>query len=462
MFTYDLLIKNGKIVTSGDCYIADIGIKNGKIKDISDEIALDKAKKVFDASGKIVMPGGIDVHTHLDMPFGGTYSSDNFETGTKAAAIGGTTSIIDYAVQPKDKTLNETIDIWNEKAKGKAVIDYGFHLAVTKLNDTTREELPKLLKNGFPSFKVFMVYDGMRLRDGELMEILKIAKDNDGLVCVHAENYDSINYRIEGLLAEGKTQPIYHAVSRPQKCEAEATNRAVKLAEMLDAPIYIVHVSNGEASDIITNSRKQGFKTMGETCPQYLLLSIDNYREEDFNGAKYVMSPPLRESFNQELLWDDLRLGDLQSIATDHCPFFMDQKRMGENDFTKIPNGAPGIEARMALIHHFGVNGGHISMERFVELTSSNPAKIFGMYPQKGTIAVNSDADIVIFDTDKEVTISIDNLHEEVDYTPYEGFKVKGYPIATFSRGELIAENGEYLGDEGRGLLLKRGKPEIQ
>lgn len=462
MFTYDLLIKNGKIVTSGDCYIADIGIKNGKIKDISDEIALDKTKKVFDASGKIVMPGGIDVHTHLDMPFGGTYSSDNFETGTKAAAIGGTTSIIDYAVQPKDKTLNETIDIWNEKAKGKAVIDYGFHLAVTKLNDTTREELPKLLKNGFPSFKVFMVYDGMRLRDGELMEILKIAKDNDGLVCVHAENYDSINYRIEGLLAEGKTEPIYHAVSRPQKCEAEATNRAVKLAEMLDAPIYIVHVSNGEASDIITNSRKQGFKTMGETCPQYLLLSIDNYREEDFNGAKYVMSPPLRESFNQELLWDDLRLGDLQSIATDHCPFFMDQKRMGENDFTKIPNGAPGIEARMALIHHFGVNGGHISMERFVELTSSNPAKIFGMYPQKGTIAVNSDADIVIFDTDKEVTISIDNLHEEVDYTPYEGFKVKGYPIATFSRGELIAENGEYLGDEGRGLLLKRGKPEIQ
>ncbi|CAK7036276.1 MAG: D-hydantoinase [Peptostreptococcus russellii] len=462
MFTYDLLIKNGKIVTSGDCYIADIGIKNGKIKDISDEIALDKAKKVFDASGKVVMPGGIDVHTHLDMPFGGTYSSDNFETGTKAAAIGGTTSIIDYAVQPKDKTLNETIDIWNEKAKGKAVIDYGFHLAVTKLNDTTREELPKLLKNGFPSFKVFMVYDGMRLRDGELMEILKIAKDNDGLVCVHAENYDSINYRIEGLLAEGKTEPIYHAVSRPQKCEAEATNRAVKLAEMLDAPIYIVHVSNGEASDIITNSRKQGFKTMGETCPQYLLLSIDNYREEGFNGAKYVMSPPLRESFNQELLWDDLRLGDLQSIATDHCPFFMDQKRMGENDFTKIPNGAPGIEARMALIHHFGVNGGHISMERFVELTSSNPAKIFGMYPQKGTIAVNSDADIVIFDTDKEVTISIDNLHEEVDYTPYEGFKVKGYPIATFSRGELIAEDGEYVGDEGRGLLLKRGKPEIQ
>ncbi|MEG0250669.1 MAG: dihydropyrimidinase [Peptostreptococcus sp.] len=462
MFTYDVLIKNGSITTSGDYYKADIGIKDGKIKDISDKIDPASAKEVFDASGKILIPGGIDVHTHLDMPFGGTFSSDNFETGTKAAAIGGTTSIIDYAVQPKGKTLNETIDIWNGKAKDKAVIDYGFHLAVTKLNDTTREELPELLKNGFPSFKVFMVYEGMRLEDGELMEILKIAKDNDGLVCVHAENYDSINYRIKNLLDEGKTEPIYHAISRPQKCEAEATNRAVKLAEMLDAPIYIVHVSNGEAADIITASRKHGFKTMGETCPQYLLLSIDNYREEGFNGAKYVMSPPLRDASNHKLLWDDLRLGDLQTVATDHCPFFMEQKRMGENDFTKIPNGAPGIESRMALIHHFGVNGGNISMERFVELTSTNPAKIFGMYPDKGTIAVNSDADIVVFDPDKEVTISVDNLHEEVDYTPYEGFKVKGYPVATFSRGELIAEDGKYIGEEGRGLLLKRGKPEIQ
>ena len=462
MFTYDVLIKNGSITTCGDYYKADIGIKNGKIKDISCDIDPLNAEKVFDASGKILIPGGIDVHTHLDMPFGGTFSSDNFETGTKAAAIGGTTSIIDYAVQPKDKTLNETIDIWNNKAKNKAVIDYGFHLAVTNLNDTTRAELPELLKNGFPSFKVFMVYQGMRLEDGELMEILKIAKDNDGLVCVHAENYDSINYRVKLLLEEGKTEPIYHAVSRPQKCEAEATNRAIKLAEMLDAPIYIVHVSNGEAADIITASRKDGFKTMGETCPQYLLLSIDNYKEEDFNGAKYVMSPPLRDPSNNKLLWDDLRLGNLQSIATDHCPFFMKQKRMGENDFTKIPNGGPGIESRMALIHHFGVNGGNISMERFVELTSTNPAKIFGMYPDKGTIAVNSDADIVVFDPNKKVTISIDNLHEEVDYTPYEGFKVKGYPIATFSRGELIAENGKYIGKDGRGLFIKRGKPEIR
>lgn len=397
----------------------------------------------------------------MDMPFGGTFSSDDFETGTKAAAIGGTTSIIDYAVQPQGKTLNETIDIWNEKANGKAVIDYGFHLAVTKLNDTTREELPKLLKNGFPSFKVFMVYDGMRLTDKELLEILQISKDHDGLVCVHAENYDTINYNVNKLLNDGKTEPIYHAISRPQKCEAEATNRAVKLAEMLDAPIYIVHVSNQEAADVIAKSRKDGFKTMGETCPQYLLLSIENYKEENFGGAKYVMSPPLREAFNNDLLWQSLRLGKLQTVATDHCPFFMEQKRMGIDNFAKIPNGAPGVEARMALIYNYGVNSGKLSLEKFVELTSTNPAKIFGMYPKKGTIAVNSDADLVIFDADKEVKISVDNLHENVDYTPFEGFTVKGYPVATFSRGELIAENGEYVGSDARGQLLKRGKPQL-
>lgn len=453
MSNYDLVIKNGKIITSGDTYFADLAIKNGKIAQIGKDFACDN---IYDANGKYVIPGGIDVHTHLDMPFGGTFSSDDFQTGTKAAAIGGTTSIIDYAVQPKDKSLFETIEIWNEKAKGKAVIDYGFHLAVTKLNDTTRKELPELLKNGFPSFKVFMVYDGMRLSDGELLEILQIAKNNKGLVCVHAENYDSINYKTKELLSEGKTEPIYHAISRPEKCEAEATNRAIKLAEMIDAPIYIVHVSNNEAAKVIKKSRKEGFKSMGETCPQYLLLSIDNYREENFEGAKYVMSPPLRDASNQDKLWNALRLGSLQTIATDHCPFFMEQKKLGKDDFTKIPNGAPGIESRMALIHHFGVNGGHLSLEKFIELTSTNQAKIFGMYPKKGTIAIDSDADLVIFDPEKEITLSVDNLHERVDYTPYEGFKVKGYPVATFSRGELVAENGIYVGSEGRGELLKR------
>lgn len=456
MATYDLVIKNGKIFTTGDSYVADIGIKDGKIVEIADNI---ESANVYDAAGKYLIPGGIDVHTHLDMPFQGTFSSDDFQTGTKAAAIGGTTTIVDYAVQSKDASLHDTIDIWNKRAEGKAVIDYGFHLAVTKLNDLTRKELPELLRSGFSSFKVFMVYDGMRLSDGEILEILQIAKDNNGLVCVHAENYDSINYTIAKLLSEGKTEPIYHAISRPQKCEAEATNRVVKLAEMIDAPVYVVHVSNREAADVIQNSRKERFKSMGETCPQYLLLSIDNYKEENFGGAKYVMSPPLRDKKNNDLLWESLRLGHLQTIATDHCPFFMEQKKMGIDNFTKIPNGAPGVEARMALIHHFGVNNGNISMGKFIELTSSNPAKIFGMYPKKGTIAVNSDADIVVFDPNKEVTISVDNLHERVDYTPYEGFKVKGYPVATFSRGELIAENGEYVGKEGRGQLIRRGTP---
>ena len=458
MSTYDLVIKNGKIVTSGDSYVADIGVKDGKIIEIATSI---DCENVYDAQGKYLIPGGIDVHTHLDMPFGGTYSSDDFLTGTKAAAIGGTTTVVDYAIQPKDKSLKDAISIWSEKAEGKAVIDYGFHLAVTRLDDEARKDLPELLRSGFSSFKVFMVYDGMRLTDKELIEILQIAKDNDGLVCVHAENYDSINYSVAKLLADGKTDPVYHAVSRPQKCEAEATNRAVKLAEMVDAPIYIVHVSNREAADVIAKSRQDGFKSMGETCTQYLLLSIDNYLEPNFNGSKYVMSPPLRESFNNELLWDSLKFGKLQTIATDHCPFFMEQKKMGLNDFSKIPNGAPGVEPRMALIHHYGVNEGHFSMEKFVELTATNPAKIFGMYPQKGTIAVGSDADIVVFDPNKEMTISVDNLHENVDYTPYEGFTVKGYPVATFSRGDLVAKDGEYVGTEARGQLIRRGKPEI-
>jgi len=458
MSTYDLVIKNGKIVTSGDSYVADIGVKDGKIIEIATSI---DCENVYDAQGKYLIPGGIDVHTRLDMPFGGTYSSDDFLTGTKAAAIGGTTTVVDYAIQPKDKSLKDAISIWSEKAEGKAVIDYGFHLAVTRLDDEARKDLPELLRSGFSSFKVFMVYDGMRLTDKELIEILQIAKDNDGLVCVHAENYDSINYSVAKLLADGKTDPVYHAVSRPQKCEAEATNRAVKLAEMVDAPIYIVHVSNREAADVIAKSRQDGFKSMGETCTQYLLLSIDNYLEPNFNGSKYVMSPPLRESFNNELLWDSLKFGKLQTIATDHCPFFMEQKKMGLNDFSKIPNGAPGVEPRMALIHHYGVNEGHFSMEKFVELTATNPAKIFGMYPQKGTIAVGSDADIVVFDPNKEMTISVDNLHENVDYTPYEGFTVKGYPVATFSRGDLVAKDGEYVGTEARGQLIRRGKPEI-
>src|SRR3712207_3658833 len=369
MTTYDLVIKNGKIITSGDSYIADIGVKNGKIIEIATSIDCENA---YDAQGKYLIPGGIDVHTHLDMPFGGTYSSDDFLTGTKAAAIGGTTTVVDYAIQPKDKSLKDAISIWSEKAEGKAVIDYGFHLAVTRLDDEARKDLPELLRSGFSSFKVFMVYDGMRLTDKELIEILQIAKDNDGLVCVHAENYDSINYSVAKLLADGKTDPVYHAVSRPQKCEAEATNRAVKLAEMVDAPIYIVHVSNREAADVIAKSRQDGFKSMGETCTQYLLLSIDNYLEPNFNGSKYVMSPPLRESFNNELLWDSLKFGKLQTIATDHCPFFMEQKKMGLNDFSKIPNGAPGVEPRMALIHHYGVNKGHFSIEKDRKSTRLN------------------------------------------------------------------------------------------
>ena len=453
MSNYDLVIKNGTIVTASDKYKADLAIKDGKIVEIATSL---NAENIYDASGKILIPGGIDVHTHLEMPFGGTFTSDDFQTGTKAAAIGGTTSIVDYATQAKDKSLHETIEIWKEKAKDKAVIDYGFHLMVTNLNEVTKKEIPEMIKEGFPSFKVLMVYDGMRLDDRNLLEILQIAKDNKGLVCVHAENYHTINFLVNKLLKEGKTDPIYHAMSRPQKCEAEATNRAIKLAEMIDTSLYVVHVSNKEASDEIRKSRLAGFHTMGETCPQYLLLNDEYYKENNFDSAKFVMSPPLRNKENNALLWQAIRNDDLQVIATDHCPFFMRQKELGRDNFTKIPNGSPGIEARVSLMHHFGVNEGNISLNKFVAITSTNPAKIFGMYPQKGTIAINSDADIVVFDQEKELTISVDMLHENIDYTIYEGIKIKGYPVATFSRGELIAENGEYVGSEARGKLIKR------
>jgi dihydropyrimidinase len=455
---YDLVIKSGIIVTASDHYKADIGITQGKIVEIGYDL---QGENVYDAQGNYIIPGGIDAHTHLDMPFGGTFSSDDFNTGTKAAAIGGTTTVIDFAVQPQGKTLHDTVKMWREKGDGKANIDFGLHLAVTQMNDTTRKELPEVIAEGYSSFKVFMVYDGMRVTDDVFMEILSIVSDNGGLIGVHAENYDSINYMVKKLLSEGKTQPKYHAQSRPQACEAEATNRAVKLAQIVGAPLYVVHVSNDDSAEEIKKARSQGYPIMGETCPQYLLLSEDNYEEEGFNGAKYVMSPPLRNKKNQPLLWNHLRENTLQTIATDHCPFFMKQKEMGKDNFTKIPNGAPGIELRIPIMYSFGVADNRITLEKFVELTSTNVAKIFGLYPQKGSIIAGADADLVIFDSHKECTVSVDMLHENVDYTPYEGFKLQGYPIATFSRGDLIAENGKYVGKEGRGKFIKRGAPQI-
>lgn len=457
---FDTIIRNGTIVTATDIFKGDIGIKDGKINKIGMELE-EEGEKIIDAKGKYIFPGGIDPHTHLDMPFGGTFSSDNFETGTIAAACGGTTTIVDFAVQPKDKDLKETAEIWRGKSDGKAVIDYGIHMNITHINDEILNEIPFMIKEGYPSFKVFMTYKGMRVDDGTLFKTLKKVSENGGLTCVHAENFHIIECNVEILLKEGKTAPKYHAISRGSLVEGEAVGRAINIAKMAEAPLYIVHNTCKEAVFEIARAREEEYPIMGETCTQYLLLSEDEYYKEGFEGAKCVMSPPLRSKDNFKYLWKAIRNNTLQVVATDHCPFFMKQKELGKDSFDKIPNGAPGIELRMALLYTYGVLKNEININKFVEVTSTNAAKIYGMYPKKGTIAVGSDADLVIFDPNKEIEVTVDILHENVDYTPYEGFKLKGFPEVTLSRGEIIAKNGKFVGEIGRGEFIKRNSPMI-
>lgn len=457
---FDTIIRNGTIVTATDIFKGDIGIKDGKINKIGMELE-EEGEKIIDAKGKYIFPGGIDPHTHLDMPFGGTFSSDNFETGTIAAACGGTTTIVDFAVQPKDKDLKETAEIWRGKSDGKAVIDYGIHMNITHIDDEILNEIPFMIKEGYPSFKVFMTYKGMRVDDGTLFKTLKKVSENGGLTCVHAENFYIIECNVERLLKEGKTAPKYHAISRGSLVEGEAVGRAINIAKMAEAPLYIVHNTCKEAVFEIARAREEEYPIMGETCTQYLLLSEDEYYKKGFEGAKCVMSPPLRSKDNFKYLWKAIRNNTLQVVATDHCPFFMKQKELGKDSFDKIPNGAPGIELRMALLYTYGVLKNEININKFVEVTSTNAAKIYGMYPKKGTIAVGSDADLVIFDPDKEIEVTVDILHENVDYTPYEGFKLKGFPEVTLSRGEIIAKNGKFVGEIGRGEFIKRNSPMI-
>lgn len=458
MSKYDVVIQNGTIITASDIYQADIGVRDGKIVEIADVITTEAAR-VVDAKGKYVIPGGIDAHTHLDMPFGGTFSSDDFQTGTKAAAIGGTTAVIDYSVQPGGGTLADALRIWKEKAE-KSCIDYGFHIAITNCDESAMKEIPVMMEEGVTSFKVYMVYDGMRVDDEAFLKILEESAKCGALVGVHCENYYVIKHLTEEFLAAGKVEPIYHAMSRPAQCEGEAANRAIALAEMAKAPLMIVHNTCEESISKIKAARERGLQIMGETCPQYLLLSEDNYEEPNFGGAKYVMSPPLRNKKNWEYIWKQIKDGTILTVATDHCPFFLEQKNLGKDNFAKIPNGAPGIEARLPLMFTYGPKNG-LTLQKIVEVTATNPAKIYGMYPQKGTIAIGSDADIVIYDPNKKTTMSKTMMHENVDYTSYEGFELDGYPIMTLSRGEVIAENGQYVGDEKRGKYMKRGVGEI-
>jgi len=451
------LIKGGTIVTAVDRYVGDVLVEEEKISLIGRSIDV-AADKVIDAAGKYVLPGGVDVHTHLDMPFGGTTSADDFHSGTVAAAFGGTTSIVDFAIQYKGQTLHHAWETWMKKAEGKAVIDYGFHMIMTDLNDHVEAEMDALVKQGVTSFKLFMAYRGVfMLDDASIFKALLRSGQNGATICMHAENGDVIDVLVQRALAAGHTAPKYHALTRPPRAEAEATHRAISLAEMADVPIYIVHLSAAEALDMVTEARDRGLPAYAETCPQYLFLSFDNYEEPDFGGAKYVMSPPLRERAKQDQLWRGLAFNDLQCVSTDHCPFCLkEQKELGRHDFSKIPNGAPGIETRMSLVYDGGVRTGRISLNRFVELTSTAPAKIFGLFPRKGTIAPGSDADIVIFDPNRTITLSARTLHMNVDYNPYEGRQVTGATDTVLSRGRLVIENGQLAARGGSGSFLKR------
>ncbi|HJQ69275.1 MAG TPA: dihydropyrimidinase [Blastocatellia bacterium] len=452
------LIKNGNVVTAVDDYFADILVEDGKVALIGARLDME-ADRVIDATDHLVIPGGIDPHTHMELPFGGTSSSDDFRTGTIAAAHGGTTTIIDFAVQYHGESLVQAVDNWHKKAEGKTAIDYGFHLITTDLPDERVPEMRQLISEGVMSFKLFMAYPGVFLvDDATIYRAMKTAGAAGGLICMHAENGIVINEIIKHALAEGKTAPRYHALTRPTKAEAEGVHRAIAIAEMADSPVYIVHLSCADALEEVREARDEGLPAYAETCPQYLFLDYSLYEREGFEGAKWVMTPPLREKWNQQKLWQGLAGNDLQVISTDHCPFcFKEQKEMGRDDFTKIPNGGPGVEHRMSLIYNGGVAEGRVSVNRFVELTSTSAAKLFGLFPRKGTIAVGSDADIVVFDPNREETISAATHHMNVDYSAYEGMKVRGVTRTVLSRGRVIIEDGKYTGKPGDGQFLKRG-----
>jgi len=452
------LIKNGRVVTAVDDYRADVLIEGGKVSVIGRTLDIE-ADRVIDAAGKLVIPGGIDPHTHMELPFGGTQSSDDFFTGTRAAAFGGTTTIIDFAVQTKGESMTAGVDAWHKKSEGKTCIDYGFHLITTDFEDGSEKEMWRLIDEGISSFKLFMAYPGVFLADdATIFRAMSAAGKRGGLVCMHAENGIVINEIIKRFLADGRTAPKYHALTRPTIAEAEGVHRAIAIAEMAESPVYIVHLSCTDALNQVRQARDRGIPAFAETCPQYLFHSIDDYGE-GFEGAKYVMTPPLREKHNHAELWKGLKMDDLQVISTDHCPFCMkEQKELGKESFDKIPNGAPGVENRMSLIYNGGVVENRISLNRFVELTSTAAAKMFGLFPKKGTIAVGSDADIVIFDPEKEHTFGVEHEHMQVDYSSYEGWKVKGKVENVLSRGRVVIENGEHTGKAGDGQFLKRSE----
>ena len=452
------LITNGTIVTADGSYTADVLIDGETIAAIGAGMAgMAEVDETIDAAGRYVIPGGIDVHTHMELPFGGTAAKDTFETGTRAAAFGGTTSIVDFAVQSRGKSLREGLDTWHAKAEGNAVVDYGFHMIMSDVNDDTLKEMDALVAEGVPDFKLFTAYPGVFYSDdGAIFRAMQQTGKNGGLIMMHAENGMAIDVIAADTVAAGVTDPIGHGLARYSILEGEATNRVIRLAEAAKVPVYIVHLSAREALKAVRMARDEGLPAFAETCPQYLFLSLEDMRG-GFNGAKFVCSPPLRSEDHQPELWKGLVKDDLQVVSTDHCPFdFHGQKDLGRGDFRKVPNGLPGVEDRMDLLHDGGVVAGKITKERWVSITSTAPAKLFGMYPRKGAVMVGSDADLVIYDPNRHRVISAATHHMDVDYSCYEGRTVQGASDIVMSRGSVVVRNGEFTGRKGHGKFLKR------
>src|SRR5215467_4231344 len=445
-----ILIRGGRVVTASDDFVADVLVEGERIAWLGTDLDV-AAERTIDASGKYVLPGCIDPHTHLDMPFGGTVTIDDFESGQGSAACGGTTCHVDFCIQGQGQTFAEALEGWHAKANGKALIDYGFHIAVTDVADEERlEELAALPEQGITSYKLFMAYKNvLQVDDETLFRAMQVA----------AENGDAIDVLVREALSRGHTEPIHHALTRPPELEGEATNRAIQLARIAGSPLYVVHVTCREAVDPIRRAREQGWDVWGETCTQYFFRSIDDLAQPDFEGAKYVYSPPARDAANHDVLWDAVRTDALSAISTDHCAFLWDgQKTLGKDDFTKIPNGGPGLEDRLKMIHHFGVREGRIGLNRMVDLLATRPAKLFGLYPRKGTVAVGADADLVVFDPERRETISAKSHHSKCDYSLYEGTEVVGAPELVLLRGSVLVEDGELVGTPGMGRFVRRAR----
>jgi len=464
--TFDTIIRGGTVATASDTFSCDVGIKDGRIAALGADLGA--ANEIIDASGKLILPGGIDSHVHISQPSGpDIVMADDFESATRSAAFGGNTMVLPFAMQQKGQSLREVVTEYHRKADGQCYIDVSFHLIIADATDAVLgQELPALVHDGYTSFKVFMTYEGLALSDIEMLNVMSVARDTGALVMIHAENYDAIRFLTDRLERAGKTEPHHHATSRPIPVEREATHRAISLAELVDVPVMIVHVSNGEAMEEIRRAQQRGLKVYGETCPQYLVLTAKDMEGLNMEGTKYVCSPPPRDEASQAACWQGLQQGVFSLFSSDHCPFRYDDPKgkltpKGRTSFRWVPNGIPGVETRLPILFSEGVGKGRISLNEFVALTATNHARTYGLYPKKGTIAVGADADIAIWDPKREQTISQSLMHGGSDYTPYEGIKVKGWPVSTMVRGKFVVRDGELVGTLGAGDYVTRAKSEL-